>query len=92
MVIRSVDKRDAQHLMVILPGLEEQGKPIENVVLGPELVVVWTGAGHLDGLRRMTSRVYKEEGFDVATPLWIYPPRTLILHHSEESPPSPDFD
>lgn len=91
MVIRSVDKRDAQHLIVILPGLEERGKPIENIVLGPELLVVWTAAGHLDGLRRMTLRVYREETLDAAAPLWVYPPRTLILHHSEEPPPTPDF-
>ncbi|EKM82333.1 hypothetical protein AGABI1DRAFT_124813 [Agaricus bisporus var. burnettii JB137-S8] len=92
MVIRSVDKRDAQHLMVILPGLEAQGRPVESIAVGPELVDMWSETGHIDGLRKMNVRMLREGEVDVAMPLWVYPPRTLIYSDSEEYPLSPDSD
>lgn len=87
-VIRSVDKRDAQNLIIILPGLEEQERPIGRIVLGPELVEVWSKSGHIDGLREMRVEVYREEELDPRMPLWVRPSRTLIWQDSEEPPDS----
>lgn len=85
LVIRSVDKRDAQNLIIILPGLEEQGRPIERIVLGPEIVDVWMGSGHVDGLREMRAEVYREEETVPGVPLWVKPKRTLILRASDSN-------
>lgn len=85
LVIRSVDKHDAQNLMIIMPGLEERGRRIQSVVVGPELVDIWMESGHVEGMRDMSAVVYREEKIDYFAPLWVKPRRTMIL-------PEPSMD
>jgi hypothetical protein len=83
MVFKSVDKTDAQNLMLLLPGLEEQGRKLESVVLGLDIASVWLESGHGDWLREKKVEIFIEDDTDPKAPLWTKPRRTLIWRSDE---------
>jgi hypothetical protein len=87
MVFKSVDRHDVQSLLVLLPGWNEQGRCLQQVVLGQEVANVWMESGHGDWLREMKVEIYVEHEADPTEPLWTKPPRTLIWRDTEESLP-----
>ncbi|KXN91455.1 hypothetical protein AN958_00717 [Leucoagaricus sp. SymC.cos] len=85
MVLQSVDKTDAQSLLILLPGFADQGRPIEKVALGLEIASVWLESGHGDWLREMRVEIYVEDDRDPKAPLWTRPRRTLIWRDGDQS-------
>ena len=92
-VLRSVDKTDAQNLIVLLPGLAEQGHGIQRAVLGLEVAHVWMKSGHGDWLKERKVDIYIEDNIDPRAPMWKRSKRTLIwrpYHENDEVSPEAD--
>lgn len=92
MVFKSVDKHDAQNLMVLLPGLAEQGRSIEKVVLGLEIANFWMKSGHGDWLREMKMEIHVEDNADPNTPMWKRPRRKLIWRPGDDHEAQPETE
>lgn len=84
MIFRSLDKTDAQNLLVLLPGLAGQGNAIQRVVLSSELSHVWMKSGHGDWLKEMQVEIYIED-INSRAPMWKRSKRTLIWQPHNEN-------